>query len=148
MSPSHCPRRAHSRAAPLSGLIVAASARPLRSRGPSLHAAITCNPALSANVSSRRPSILANADQRLTGPLSTDRCTRVHRLNWATLLQGCFLATGVLGRTLDTFHTAGLDRGTGLNFSETLSGVNGKAVRPMASKAAFRVSSFEKLRVR
>src|SRR5277367_7179273 len=54
---------------------------------------------------------------RHTDPLWNRGCARVDGLNLATLLHGGPLAVGVLGGTPDTYHTAGLERGTATSTS-------------------------------
>src|SRR5882757_2926126 len=61
--------------------------------------------------------ILGDLGHRHTDPLWNRGCARVHGLNLATLLHGGPLAVGVLGGTPDTYHTAGLERGTATSTS-------------------------------
>jgi hypothetical protein len=60
----------------------------------------------------QREKALADLGHRHTDPLWNRRCARVHGLNFDTLLHGGPLAVGVLGGTPDSYHTAGLERGT------------------------------------
>src|SRR5882757_3109884 len=61
--------------------------------------------------------ILGDLAHRHTDPLWNRGCARVDGLNLVTLLHGGPLAVGVLGGTPDTYHTAGIERGTATSTS-------------------------------
>ncbi len=61
--------------------------------------------------------VLGDLGHGHTDPLWNRGHARVHGLNLATLLHGGPLAVGVLGGTPDTYHTAGLERGTATSTS-------------------------------
>ena len=81
----------------------------------SINACITCRPAPTANAS--RPSCMFSAISVIATLTRSGNAVALHGLDLATLLHGGPLAVGVSWRTPDTYHTAGLERGTATSTS-------------------------------
>lgn len=70
-----------------------------------------------ARASSALVHVLGNLGHRHPDPLRDRGRARLHRLDLATLLHGGPLSVGVSWQTPDTYHTAGLERGTATSSS-------------------------------
>ena len=115
--PPRSPSRAHGRASPRAGRIVAALRAGQRSRRLASMSRMTWKPAPTANAS--RPSTQARRSRpspRSSAGAAT-RAPRVTVLHQVLFFSGGPLPVGALGGTPDTYQTAGLERGTATSTS-------------------------------